>query len=137
MNDNNWERSWKTLKVLSWYVWKTTVMLRYTYHRISGQSGRKRGSMCTPRVSNNSMNCWSILRDFGWEKRRYSSKIEVKDQCWSFRKHPTKHPVRCCKKNTISVTKINYQLIRFWSGFLFLSNLLVVFFSTSLSVCLS
>jgi hypothetical protein len=47
-------------------------------------------------ASYNSINCWSIDRDFGCEKRLYSSNIDVWLQFCSFLKHPIKQPVRCC-----------------------------------------
>ena len=50
----------------------------------------------TKSVSNNSTNCsccWCCCTYCCPAKRRYSSKIDRKDQRWSFRKHPTITPV--------------------------------------------
>lgn len=38
---------------------------------------------------------WSSARLLGSAKRRYSSKIRVKDHAWSLRRQPTTQPVRC------------------------------------------
>mmetsp|Transcript_54767 Transcript_54767/g.130071 ORF Transcript_54767/g.130071 Transcript_54767/m.130071 type:complete len:237 (-) Transcript_54767:516-1226(-) len=41
------------------------------------------------------MNCWSRMCTLLPAKRRYSSKMLVRDHSSSFRRHPTTHPVRC------------------------------------------
>lgn len=41
------------------------------------------------------MNCWSTTRALSPAKRRYSSKMEMSDQRWARRTHPTTQPVRC------------------------------------------
>ena len=45
--------------------------------------------------SHRSMNCWSTTRALFPAKRRYSSKMATSDQRCTFRKQPTRQPVRC------------------------------------------
>jgi hypothetical protein len=78
--------------------------------KVSGEEGRMEGmDGLTGEWSNNSMNCWSMLRDLGNAYRRYSSKIAVEDQCCSFRKQPTKQPVRCFKEVEKTTTTCAHQ----------------------------
>ena len=92
----------KYLRMMCGWWWKKGTgrkkeRVRHFHIDRSNHSGAKSGSTSsqTGEWSNNSINCWSIFRDLGNAYLRYSSKIAVDDQCCNFRKHPTKHPVRC------------------------------------------
>lgn len=59
----------------------------------------------TRSVSKSSINCSFMTLTFVPAKRRYSSKMDVRFQCWSFLKHPTTVPnsVGWITINTVSV----------------------------------
>jgi len=68
-------------------------------------AGLYRGSYSTLRVSKSSMNCWSRARTLSPANRRYSSMVDVSDQRCTFRRVPTKQPVRClpCEGNKVGL----------------------------------
>ena len=61
-------------------------------------------------MSNISTNLWSDILDFTPANLWYSSKIEDRHHFCSFRKHPTRHPVRCCIRKIVWYITCEMQL---------------------------